>query len=298
MDNTPGTPVPSPAYFDTHVHVISEDEQQYPPNPLGGNRSEWSLTRPVDIDQLVQHLDRAGIDKAVVVQASTVYGFDNRYAARALRERPDRMVGVCSVDFAGAAAVQELEHWVDGCGFAGARLRIADGLTKVKAPTVELSDARMKPAWDFVEARGLPVCVQMHSKDTPRLIELLEQRPGLTIVLDHAGRPDASGGPPYRGLDELGRLSRFPGVHLKFTPSALKRLDAEPGAEVVPVVQRLTELFGADHLIWGSDFPAFDGTLLQARRRIDETFGWLDPASLRAVLGENAARLYPGVRRH
>ncbi|WP_423183503.1 hypothetical protein [Arthrobacter sp. NyZ413] len=71
-------------YFDTHTHAISADTDRFPVKPLGGTRSEWSQTRPVDVDGLIRNLDEAGIERAALVHASTVYGFDNRYAAAAL----------------------------------------------------------------------------------------------------------------------------------------------------------------------------------------------------------------------
>ncbi|MFI9776771.1 hypothetical protein ACIHCV_18960 [Streptomyces sp. NPDC051956] len=71
-------------YFDTHAHATSSDADAYPAQPLGGTRSEWSRTRPVDVSGLIRNLDAAGVERAALVHASTVYGFDNRYAADAL----------------------------------------------------------------------------------------------------------------------------------------------------------------------------------------------------------------------
>ncbi|MFP5303527.1 hypothetical protein R2R70_20325, partial [Cobetia sp. SIMBA_158] len=60
--------------IDTHTHAISPDTQRYPLAPVGGHQSEWSAKRPVDYEGLLASMDEAGIDRAVVVQASTVYG--------------------------------------------------------------------------------------------------------------------------------------------------------------------------------------------------------------------------------
>lgn len=278
--------------FDTHVHAISRDMDSYPLKPLGGNQSDWSKTRPVDVDGLIEHLDLAGVDQAVLVQASTAYGYDNRYAADALAAHPDRLVGVCSVDFLSDTAVADLRYWIEDRGFSGVRIRVSDGLTKVSTPGLGLSDERMQPVWDYVGRARIPVCVQMHSKDTAKLVEVLRAHPDTTVLLDHAGRPDASGGPPYDKLAELGQLAEFPGVHLKVTPSALRRLHAEPGADVTDVLKRLVQDFGSDHVMWGSDFPAFDGPLSDARAAIEREFAWLDQGARAEVLGANAARVY------
>ncbi|MEV1025699.1 amidohydrolase family protein [Streptomyces sp. NPDC050264] len=279
-------------YFDTHTHAISSDSVAYPPKPLGGTRSEWSRIRPVDVDGLIRNLDDAGIERAALVHASTMYGFDNRYAADALAKHPDRLVGVCAVDFLSDSAVPDLRHWIEERGFSGVRIRVSDGTTKVPTPGSGLSDERMRAVWDYVESRGVPVCVQMHSKDTGKLLQVLAAHPGLTVLLDHAGRPDASGGPSYPRLGELGQLARFTGVHLKITPPALRRLGNEEGVDVSEVLRRLAGVFGADHLMWGSNFPASEGTLQELRDTIESRLSWLAPDELAAVLGGNAARVY------
>lgn len=278
--------------FDTHTHAISPDTAAYPPSPLGGTRSEWSQVRPVDIDGLVRALDEAGVARAALVHASTVYGFDNSYAADALERHPDRFVGVGSVDFLADSAVADLRRLVEERGFSGVRIRVSDGTTKVPTPGSGVSDERMAGVWEYVADRGVPVCIQMHSKDTGKLLKVLGNHPGLVILLDHMGRPNAAGGPPYPLLDELGQLAAHPGVHLKITPPALKRLDEEPGADTVQVLQRITELFGADRLTWGSNFPASAGSLADLRDAIRSRLTWLDAPALDGVLGGNAARIY------
>ncbi|WP_330281330.1 amidohydrolase family protein [Streptomyces sp. NBC_00588] len=279
-------------YFDTHTHAISSDTGTYPSKPLGGTHSQWSRQRPADADQLVRSLDAAGVERAALVQASTFYGFDNSYAADALRRFPDRLVGVCSVDFLADTAVENLRYWIEERGFRGVRIRVSDGTTKVPTPGSGVSDERMRAVWDYVSEQRIPVCIQMHSKDAPKLAEVLETRPGMTVLLDHAGRPDASGGAPYPHLAEIGRLARFEGVHLKVTPPALRRLDDEPGADATEVLRRLVGMFGAERLMWGSNFPASEGSPAELRDGIEARLSWLEGADRAAVLGGNAARVY------
>lgn len=269
-------------YFDTHTHAVSSDTGRYPVRPLGGIRSDWSRTRPVDGDELIARLDEAGVAYAALVQASTVYGFDNRYAADVLARHPDRLVGVCSVDFLSAKAVEDLRYWIEDRGFRGVRIRIADGDTKVADRGAGLSDERMAAVWDYADGHGVPVSVQMHSKNTGDLLAVLREHPALTVVLDHLARPDV------RAPGELEQLAAFPGVHLKITPSALRRLGAD-AAEVLP---RLAKAFGTDHLMWGSDFPATAGSMRESRELIERELPWLTRPERDAVLGHNAARVY------
>jgi predicted TIM-barrel fold metal-dependent hydrolase len=279
-------------YFDTHTHAISADTTAYPHSPLGGTHSVWSQVRPVDVDGLIRALDDAGVARAALVHASTVYGFDSSYAADAVSRYPDRLVGVCSVDFLSDAAVTDLRHWIEERGLAGVRIRVSDGTTKVPTPGSGVSDERMAGVWEYVAAKRIPVCIQMHSKDTDKLLQVLQLHPEMVVLLDHMGRPNAAGGPPYPLLDEIAQLAKYEGVHLKITPPALQRLDSEPGADTVDVLKRIADLFGAERLTWGSNFPASEGTLRSLRDDIQSRLDWLDDAALAGVLGGNAARIY------
>ena len=279
-------------YFDTHTHAISADTTTYPPAPLGGTRSEWSQVRPTDVDGLVRSLDEADVARAVLVHASTVYGFDNSYAADALARHPDRLVGVCSVDFLADDAVTTLRYWIEDRGFTGVRIRVSDGTTKVPTPGSGVTDERMAGVWDYVAEHRVPVCIQMHSKDAGKLLEVLGRHPDLTVLLDHLGRPDTSGGPSHPELGELGQLAAYTGVHLKVTPPALKRLDDDADAETSNVLRRLVDDFGVQRVTWGSNFPASAGTLRDLREAIQARLTWLADDDLTAVLGGNAARVY------
>jgi predicted TIM-barrel fold metal-dependent hydrolase len=278
--------------IDAHVHAISSDVERFPHAPLGGVPSAWSQDRPVDADELMRALDAANIEKAVLVQASTVYGFDNSYAAEVLARFPDRLAGVCSVDFVAASAVDDVRHWIEDRGFTGVRIRVASGLTTVAGEGTDMTDERMGPVWAYAESADIPVCIQMHSSNSEELASVLARHPGLTVILDHMGRPDASGGADYPRLAQITGLAAYQGVHLKITPAALRRLDAQPGVVASDVVKALAEAFGHDHLLWGSDFPASGADLVELRGEVETCLEWADEIAAEAVDRGTAARIY------
>jgi hypothetical protein len=55
--------------IDIHPHIIADDPKRYPLDPLGGNQSGWSKTRPVTTEQMIVAMDQAGIAKSALVQA-------------------------------------------------------------------------------------------------------------------------------------------------------------------------------------------------------------------------------------
>ncbi len=92
---------------DTHVHVISPDEERYPlqPTSLTG---PWYRDEPCSLGRLIELMDDAGVDRAVLVQPVSAYGFDNRYTADSARARPDRCTSVACIDPGGADPAAEL----------------------------------------------------------------------------------------------------------------------------------------------------------------------------------------------
>ena len=81
---------------DTHVHVVSDDQQKYPRNVTPGAPSEW--VQDMNAEKLLSLNAQAGIDKTVLVQAYTAYKYDNSFAADCAAKYPDRFTSVCILD--------------------------------------------------------------------------------------------------------------------------------------------------------------------------------------------------------
>ncbi|MGR3867105.1 amidohydrolase family protein [Streptomyces graminifolii] len=274
--------------IDSHTHIISTDRERYPAAPIGGRQSDWSQAHPVDIDGLLHALDDAGIAKAVVVQASTVYGHDNRYVVEAVRAHPDRFLGVYSLDAVAPDAVERIKHW-QAEGLSGFRLFTTGTTMPGQADWLGHEDSY--PAWAYAEEHDIPVCLQMTIQGLPALRALLKRFPGVRVLLDHCARPDLSDGRPYRRAEDLFDLAAFPGVHLKLTHRALAA--AEQGVSVpAEFVADLVSAYGANRIAWGSNFPAAEGTpadlLAQARKATAD----LSQADQELIFGGTSAAFY------
>ena len=275
--------------IDIHTHVISEDTETYPLAPLGGTQSVWSKDRPVGVAGLLKAMDDAGVTQAVVVQASTAYGFDNRYVADSVDAHPSRLVGVCCVDFLQDTAVAQLEYWIKQRRFVGCRL-FSTGST-LPEQGEWLDDPRADAAWGWAEEERLPVCVQMQSAGVPQLRKVLERHPDLVLVLDHAARPNLSGGDPYPEAGDVFALAEFPEIYLKLTSNTFRRAEEHPGG-ARKLVRRLADIFGAERIAWGSNFPATAGSLPELRARAEAAVVELSAEEQVAFFGETAGRVY------
>jgi L-fuconolactonase len=230
--------------IDTHAHVIARDERRYPRAPLGGKQSDWSRERPVSADEMLAAMDAAGIEKTVLVQASTCYGHDNSYLADAVAQHPHRFIGVFSVDVLAPDAPQRIRHWRER-GLAGLRIFVAGHTT---AQDVRLDDPRAFPAWQCALEAGLPVCVQLRAPALGQLQSMLARFPKARVLLDHMARPAPDAAGPLLALAE------YENLYLKLTTHNVRELPQSFFARVV-------KSYGAARIAWGSNFPAAEGTL-------------------------------------
>ncbi len=280
------------ALIDIHPHMVSTDTAQFPLSPIGEKQSDWSQQRPVTYEGMIAAMDRAGVAKAAVVQASSVYAFDNSYVAAAVAAHPTRFTGVFSVDLIAPDAVERMKHWI-AKGLTGMRLYTAG--TSLPDQTVWFADPKTFPAWTFAGEAGLPVCMQMRAKGFPRLAPMLERFPRVRFIIDHLARTEMADGPPYAAAAPLFALARYPNVYLTVTHRNFE--EARNGrATPETFLARLVKEFGADRIAWGSNFPAAKQTLPELVALARDSLGFLSAQDRDWIFEKTALALYPALK--
>lgn len=274
---------------DIHPHIISDDEVRYPPAPLFGKRSDWSQERPNTVEALIAAMDEAGVDKAAVVHSSTTYGFDNAYVVDGCNAYPDRLIAVGSVDVAAPDAVATINAWV-AKGLKGLRI-FTGGSTKDFDPT-ELENPAAYPAWELLGELGISMCIQTGPIGLPQVRDLATRFSNVNIILDHLARPDVLDGPPYAHAQSLWDMADLPNIFMKLTPRIMGEVKkGEASAE--SFFPKVVEVFGADRLAWGSNFPTSPGTLAEIRATAQDRLACLSDADRAWIFGKTAQKLYP-----
>ena len=271
---------------DTHVHVVAADREAYPLHPTGVSL-DWFREAPVTVERFLERMTAAGVDRAVLVQPMSAYGFDNRYVIDSARVYSDRLASVVIVDTADDPARRLRAMTAEGV--SGVRL------FAIENPTLSrLDDANALPLWEVATELGLPIVVTILSGQLPELRAMLERFPEATVALDHCAFPDLSGGPPYEKAGDLFALATQPNVTLKVSSHLLEQ--AEATGDACDLVDRLAAAFGADRLLWGSDYPqTHDRSYADLVELGRAACSRLPPADQRAFLGENALRLWPSL---
>lgn len=249
--------------------------------------SIWELRRDYLPPHLAPYLRQLGINKTILVQAAEDVT-DNPFLLDMAAQ--SGFVGgiVAWVDLTAKKCPKQLEQLSDAPLVKGIRpvlQGIADNDWVLQADI--LANLRRLPALDL----RFDALVQPRHLDT--IAQLTDAIPDLPIVIDHAAKPVIAGGAALSDDWRAGMaaLAQCPNVHCKLSGLATEYGQGWTVDALRPVSDHLLAHFGADRLMWGSDWPVLErhGSYVQwfsAARKLVPT------ADHAAVFGNTAARFY------
>jgi len=157
-----------------------------------------------------------------------------------------------------------------------------------------LDRCSLDAAFDALLAHDLAFDALVTPLHLPVLTRRLQRHPALRAVLDHAGKPDIAGGCVERWSAQIEQLARATSAHCKLSGLLTQAALNSDSAALDAVVERTFACFGAERIMWGSDWPVL--TLCASYRQ------WLDmaielvqrhaPGYEQAVFSANAMRFY------
>jgi predicted TIM-barrel fold metal-dependent hydrolase len=281
--------IPGPL-VDTHVHVVSADIERFPLGPTGLGRNWWHETGR-DAEGLVSVMDDHGVGQALVTQAIGPYGYDNTYLLHAVSTHRDRLAAVPAVhvddrtidDDVMAASIAGLAA---SPGVVGVRLLgIAPGSSWAH------DEARARIAFDAARRAGLVVVLTVWPDQLAALTNLIRETSDCPVALDHCGFPHLSGDRVPADAP-LMALREDDNVRLKVTSHLLREaaVDGDPAS----LVAQLAAAFGAERLLWGSDYPQTDGAYDALLRDAAAAAGGVEAGARPGFFAGNASRTFFG----
>ncbi|GAA3547257.1 hypothetical protein GCM10022222_33580 [Amycolatopsis ultiminotia] len=277
---------------DTHCHIISDDLARYPRAPIGGKQSGWAGTRPVTAEGMADRMAEAGIDQAVLVQATTAYGYDNSYVLDSRAQRPGKFIAVGTVDPLRPDAADNLAAVTGDGGLSGVRLFTTGSTVATQGEWFAAPETY--PFWAKAGELGVTVCLQMRlGPATAQLHELLDRFPSTRVLLDHMAYPDITASPAAAGA-EVAKLAVHPGLHLKLTHRSLEPLQAA-GDEAAAFLDPVLTAFGAGRIAWGSNLPAAEQSLPELVALARQVLKGLPESQQQEIFAGTARRLYPSL---
>ena len=276
---------------DTHPHIVSHDTTLYPITPIGGTRSDWSDDHSVDAEHMVAAMKEAGVDKMAMVHSSTTYGFNCEYVADSVAKYPKQFTGVFSIDVTAPDATQKIRYWFSkGC--TGQRI-FTRGST-MKDSWVALDDPKLFPGYEVAEELGMSIAVNVQVKKFDELETVCKRFPKVNFILETLGSPDFTDGAPYDNAAPLWKLAVHPNLYLKVKTQ--NNVAASKGkATPETMFAKLVAEYGANRMMWGSNYPASDGSLKDLTDLAKRTYASLSQSDQEWILGKTALKLYPAL---
>ncbi len=299
------------ALFDTHAHLIAADPSAYPAGLLRGQSELPAFQPPTTGEMLLELMDANDVARACLVQRAHVYGYDNSYVVDCAQRRPDRFTSVGVFDAQDPATPGLVTRLAADRGLGGARLC---AVRPWEMDTAWLNSPAAMKFWETAARHRLPVAIiffHYHlAYGLPALRLIAEQFSDLPIIIDHVGAAHASGtevrwgeekgydmaapGAPDYGLTgALAPFAQHRNVSFKLTQINVDRLN-DARIPLSAFVRRLTDLFGPDRLIWGSDIGQSGGTYAEMAGAAHAASGELDEREQALFLFGNAAAIYGG----
>ena len=241
---------------------------------------------PNDLEKLIKENQ---IDKTIIVQA--VPSTEETYWLLEMAENYDFIAGVVGwVDLTDPKIEKTLNILQENQFFKGVR---------------HLWETDEDPEWIINSGaiRGLKVIAERNLTFDflarpnnliyiPKIMNLV---PNLRAVLDHIGKPEIAEKKIQPWLNDIRKISSIDNVFCKLsgmiTEANQKNWRVE---DLKPYVHHVLSLFGADRIMFGSDWPVctLAGQYKDVKNSFDEILKDLDLKSKNKIFGENASKFY------
>jgi predicted TIM-barrel fold metal-dependent hydrolase len=248
--------------FDSHTHFVSGDLEKYPlrkdlpPLPHEQEMRENQIRNPTTAQRVFGLWDANGVDGGAAVQFRSTYDLDNSYVVDTSAAYPARVRGIVILDPTNEATPGTLRRLVKEKGISG--IRTIGGKNAAGEYALLDSPAALR-TWSVADELGIAVVVMttpVYRADAgalERIGALALRFPNIRFVLDHLGWPVAEPGPGFGFTPAHLALRSRTNVYLKFTTLNIQTL-AGANIPATDFVRFAVDTFGADRLMWGSDF--------------------------------------------
>ena len=270
--------------IDAHQHFwhIARGDYSWLTPALG------AIYRDFNPEDLAPHLAAHGIAATILVQAAPTHA-----ETAFLLDLADKTAFVAGV-------VGWTEFAAPGADATIARLA-ADPLLVGLRPMVQDMDdddwlmrAELAPAFDAMIAHQLVFDALLKPRHLRRLIAVLERYPKLRVVVDHAAKPAIGSGADAAWRRDVAAVAQFSNVACKLSGLVTEAPSNWTVDDLRPYAEHLVTCFGAERLIWGSDWPVVN-LAADYRRWIstaEQLMAGLDASAQSLVFGGNAVGMY------
>ena len=269
----------APLLIDSHVHVFEHN----PEFPFAAGAHPPPEDAPVE--KLLALMHANGVARTVIIQVIH-YKWDNSYLLSVLKRYPGTFQGVCRVNPEDPAAPDHLSE-LTAQGLRGVRISPAADVSGdwIRGPL-------MPPLWRRCNQLKVPMTVLAPVTRMPDLVPLIEANPDLTVVIDHMADCPLDRPVLFKLLLDL---ARYPRVFIKITDMWVLSKQSYPYPDAQEQAKRLLERFGAQRLMWATNWPVSLAQLPYAKlvELYRDHLNFVTPEELEEILFKTVERVWP-----
>lgn len=287
--------------YDTHAHFYTNDVTRYPLNASAARNGAdtmvaKAMATPMTPEAVFKLWDEAGVQLGCGVQYNSTYGTDNSYLLDVSKQHADRIVPVVILSPIAPETPATLTRMAAENHISGVRFT---GSPNAEGEYVFLS-AAAEGAWRAANELGLAVVLMPGSEQAPLAMALIAQfadrYPNVRIILDHIGFPRAEISDTFGLSPEHLALASHKNVYYKYTTLLIERLQ-EAALPADDFLHYVVDVYGADHIVWGSDVGNSEGDFLTFVHHALESARGLPLEQQRAIFYDTATTVFlPGGR--
>jgi L-fuconolactonase len=270
--------------IDSHQHfwLLSRGDYGWLTSDLAAIHRDHA---PADLEPLIK---TAHIDRTVLVQAAPTVA-ETDFLLR-LAESTPFVAGVVGwVDFEADDAAHRIAALAARENLVGLRPMIQD----IVDDRWMLS-AAIRPAVEAMADEGLTFDALIRPRHIPILGEFAALYPALDIVIDHAAKPDIAAGGLGDWARDIRKLAAETRLVCKLSGLVTEAAPGWSAQTLRPYVDVLVDAFGADRLMWGSDWPVLNlnGDYAAWMATAEQLLAGLSDTEREAIFGGTASVFY------
>lgn len=254
-------------WIDAHSHIWTPDTSTFKLAP-GMTVDDLAPSSFTD-KELLAVARPEGVGRVVLIQHTLFHGYDNSYLIDAWRRHPNLFRVVGMVDDLRPNAGRAMQEFLKQ-GVTGFRIKPRTGITHW------LQTEGMQEMWRTAAETRQSMCCLINPGNIPEVSAACQAHPDTPVVIDHFARVGIDGTVREPDVNKLCGLAKHRHVKVKISAYYALGKKQPPHLELLPMIKRLYEAFGAKRLMWASDCPyqlddgnTYAGSIALVRDHID-----------------------------
>jgi len=222
----------------------------------------------------LKEMDAGGVDAALIHPP----GWDpdsNALAVEAARAHPRRFAILGNFPLDKPESRSLIEGWKSRPGMLGLRFALLQPHQQTW-----LTDGTMEWLWPAAERAGIPIAL-IGAGYVEHIGGIAERHPGLRLIIDHFGRPDAT----WSVLPAVVAAAKHPNIALKATGAPSYSTEPYPYRDIHGHIHQLYDAYGPERMFWGTDITRMPIPWKQCVTMFTEELPWLSAKDKELIMG-------------